>query len=82
VIMHAVLAVAWAGAGRSSISPLVVHSISAIATVLFVSALLHLARTPPPETTRRPAARVLRFRPREERYRAIASPPTHPMSSH
>jgi hypothetical protein len=67
VIAEVLYGIAWPGAGRSTVSPVVIHSISAIVTVLFTSALLVLARRLPRDEVRRRMARVLRFRPRPGR---------------
>jgi hypothetical protein len=63
--------IAWPGAGRSSVSPVVVHSISAIVTALFMVALLRVGRRLPRAEVRNRVARVLRFRPRGRRPHAV-----------
>ncbi len=59
-------AITWPGAGRSSASPWLVHSISSMVTVLFVAWLAWITRRLRDEDARRPvgairAARILRF---------------------
>ena len=71
MIAEVLYGIAWPGAGRSTVSPVVVHSISAVVTLLFISALLVVARRLPRDVVRRRMARVLRFRPRDGRPHAV-----------
>jgi hypothetical protein len=66
VLTQFAYAIAWAGAGRSSASPWLVHSISSVVTVLFVVWLFWVTRRLRREDARRlvgriRAARILRF---------------------
>jgi hypothetical protein len=69
IALPVVYAIAWPEAGRSSVSPVLVHSISAIVTALFMTGLSWLARGLPSEAMRRQAGRLLAFRPRGTRAR-------------
>jgi len=67
-------AIAWAGPGRGSVSPVLVQSISTTVTAFFFAGLMWLTRRmPQPTEVRRQAARVLPFRSRggQPRSRAI-----------
>jgi hypothetical protein len=66
------VAIAWPGAGRSSVSPTVVHSVSAIVTVLFMVLVFRLSRRLSQEDLRRRAAKLLPFRRRDGRSRPTA----------
>jgi hypothetical protein len=66
VLTQFTYAIAWAGAGRSSASPWLVHSVSSVATILFVVWLSWLVRRMRQEDARRlirriRSARVLPF---------------------
>jgi hypothetical protein len=75
VTLQLAYAIAWAGAGRSSVSPVLVQSISATVTAVFFASLMWLTRRMPPATeVRRQAARLLPFRARDGRPRSRAIP--------
>jgi hypothetical protein len=62
VLTQTTYAIAWAGAGRSSASPWLVHSVSSVATILFVIWLSWLVRRMRQEDARRLIARIRRAR--------------------
>jgi len=66
VLVQLVVAVAWAGAGRSSASPWLVHSVAAVSTAIFVLWLASTSRRLQRERAHRAAppvrgARILQF---------------------
>jgi len=72
-------AIAWAGPGRGSVSPVLVQSISTTVTAFFFAGLMWLTRRmPQPTEVRRQAARVLPFRPFSRRTAALAGDPRRP----
>src|SRR5713101_5298589 len=72
IVLPVVYAIGWPRAGRSTVSPIVVHSISAVLTMLFMVGLSWLARGLPAGDVRRQVGRLLLFRPRDGRLRRIA----------
>jgi hypothetical protein len=62
VLTQFTYAVAWAGAGRSSASPWLVHSVSSVATIFFVVWLSWLVRRMRHEDARRLIGRIRRAR--------------------
>jgi hypothetical protein len=62
VLTQFTYAIAWAGAGRSSASPWLVHSVSSVATILFTVWLSWLVRRMRQEDARRLITRIRRAR--------------------
>jgi hypothetical protein len=62
VLTQFTYAIAWAGAGRSSASPWLVHSVSSVATIFFVVWLSWLVRRMRHEDARRLVGRIRRAR--------------------